>query len=168
MGAAPTPDISCSPIVGHNEVTETEGNKMGEVASRLTKKTSTSTPVPVKKTVLSSLSSPQKMIRKKATEARNRNNVSDDEDIEEARQERVKKPKKSGSAHNDAFKDPGASASPASQTISFSVTDPGALELPQYKEALEMLSNIGIVLCDPQPGIKKRLSDQSTLSLGET
>ena len=166
-GAAPTPDISCSPIVSHAEVTETDGNKMEDGGMRLTKKTSTSTPVPAKKTLMSSLSSPQKMIRKKATEARNRHNLSDDEDIEEARQERVKKPKKS--PPDDTFKDPGASPAPApgSQTISFSVTDLSALDSAQFKEALEMLKSIGIVQSEAQPAVKKRLSDQSTLSLGE-
>merc|ERR1740116_602179 len=115
---------------------------------------------------MSTLSSPQKMIRKKATEARNRHNLSDDDDIEEARQERVKKPKKS--PPENAFKDPGASPAPAlgGQTISFSVTDPSALDSAQFKEALEMLKTIGIVQCEAQPAVKKRLSDQSTLSLG--
>ena len=165
-GAAPTPDISCSPIVGHPELTETDGNKIEDAAMRLTKKTSTSTPVPVKKTLLSSLSSPQKMIRKKASEARNRNNLSDDEDFEGARQERVKKPPKKTSPSNDVFKDPGTSPSTGSLTITFSVTDPSALESAQYREALEMLKSIGILQSGEEPAIKKRLSDQSTLSLG--
>ena len=142
----------------------TDGNKMEDAVTRPTKKTSTSTPVPAKKTLMSSLSSPQKMIRKKATEARNRNNLSDDDDIEEARQERVKKPKKTSPPDN-AFKDPKASPASGSQTISFSVTDPSALDSAQFKEALETLKSIGIVQCEP--AIKKRLSDQSTLSLGE-
>ena len=165
-GAAPTPDISCSPIVGHPELTETDGNKIEDAVMRLTKKTSTSTPVPVKKTLMSSLSSPQKMIRKKASEARNRNNLSDDEDIEGARQERIKKPTKKTSPSNDAFKDPGTSPSSGSLTLTFSVTDPSALESTQYREALEILKGIGILQSVAEPAIKKRLSDQSTLSLG--
>ena len=148
------------------EVTEANGKNMEDVATRPAKKNSTSTPVPAKKTLVSSLSSPQKMIRKKATEARNRNNLSDDEDIEEARQERVKKPKKT-SPSNDGFKDPGASPTPGTLTISFSVTDPSVLESAKFKEALEILKSIGIEQCEAQPAIKKRLSDQSTLSLGE-
>ena len=40
-------------------------------------------------------------------------------------------------------------------------------EAGKLEEALEMLKSIGIVQCEAQPAVKKRLSDQSTLSLGE-
>ena len=83
--------------MGHVEIKEAGHN------IDVTKKTSTSTPVPPKNIPLSSLSSPQKLIRKKAKQARNKNE-SDDEDLEDVRHERAKKPKKSHSTPNNALR----------------------------------------------------------------
>ena len=146
--------------MGHVEIKEAGHN------IDVTKKTSTSTPVPPKKNPLSSLSSPQKLIRKKAKQARNKNE-SDDEDLEDVRHERAKKPKKSHSTPNNAFKKSRISPVSTDSIISFSVSDPKTLELPQFQEALNILKSIGIVQCDSPTAVKKRLSDQSTISLGE-
>ena len=83
----PTPDISVSPIVGAG----------AESGVQLKKKTSTSTPLPPdKQRPPAALSSPQKLVRKRAAEAKMRQDeaTSEEEGEEQGRVERVKKTKK--------------------------------------------------------------------------
>ena len=109
------------------------------------------------------LSTPQKLIRKKQLLKSGQNERDSSEDDDEERVEKVRKPRaKADVSPGDEtiFKEP----SLLSETISFSVSEVKSLELPEVKQALEVLRAHGIVLIEK--GLKKRLSDGSNFSSG--
>ena len=161
----PTPDISVSPIVGAG----------AETGGQVKKKTSTSTPLPPdKQRPPAALSSPQKLVRKRAAEAKMRQDeaTSEEEGEEQGRVERAKKTKKCHNGHKEAeeateFKSP-VTPGGGETVISFTVSDPASLELAEVRAALAVLRGAGIrqIQDSWQPPVKKRLSDGSTISAG--
>ena len=159
----PTPDISVSPIVG------------AETGGQVKKKTSTSTPLPPdKQRPPAALSSPQKLVRKRAAEAKMRQDeaTSEEEAEEQGRVERAKKTKKCHNGHKEAeeateFKSP-VTPGGGETVISFTVSDPASLELAEVRAALAVLRGAGIRKIQDtwQPPVKKRLREGSTISTG--
>ena len=131
----------------------------------LKQRNSTSTPVTEKNVKKTGLSSPQKLIRKKQTENRNKDNSSDEESNIDNKPERKKtKHKSMNNDESNLFKEPSLSCD--QRTRSFTATDAKTWDQPRVKELLEELKSLGIEQTETPVGVKKRLSDGSTISAG--
>merc|ERR1712029_137579 len=128
---------------------------------------STSTPLTEKNGKKTGLSSPQKLIRKKYEENRNKgDNSSEDENDFVDKPERSKKSKQK-SPYNDessVFKEPSLLLD--QRTRSFTAEDSKTWDLPKVKELLEELKSLGIEQTETPVSVKKRLSDESSISAG--
>ena len=149
---------SLSPIP---QLMEEEGGAGGK------QRNSTSTPLTEKNGKKTGLSSPQKLIRRKYEENRNKaDNSSEDENNFVDKPERSKKSKQK-SPNNDessVFKEPSLLLD--QRTRSFTAEDAKTWDLPKVKELLEELKSLGIEPTETPVSVKKRLSDGSSISAG--